>query len=106
MVRRVPGFLLRHRVSVEAYQGASSLGDVYASAQVVRCLWDDSTQQVTTAGGEQVTSTSSYIARPDHKPPLNSRVTLPDGRITKVIKVGRVDGAGLPVPSNTQVFLQ
>lgn len=106
MVKQVPKFLLRHKVTVEAYLGSSSLGDVYASAAVVRCLWDDSVQQVTTAGGEQVTSTSSYIARPDHKPPLNSRVMLPDGRITKVIKVGRVDGAGLPVPSNTQVFLQ
>lgn len=105
-MKQVPGFLLRHRVTVEAYQGASSRGDVYASAVVVRCLWDDSAQQVTTAGGEQVTSTSSYIALPAHKPPLNSRVTLPDGRITRVVKVGRVDGAGLPVPSNTQVFLQ
>lgn len=106
MVRQVPGFLLRHKVTVEAYLGPSSRGDVYASATVARCLWDDSTQQVTTAGGEEVTSTSSYIARPAHKPPLNSRVTLSDGRVTKVIKVGRVDGAGLPIPSNTQVFLQ
>ncbi|MFM9675771.1 hypothetical protein [Streptomyces brasiliscabiei] len=106
MVKQVPKFLLRDRVTVEAYLGSSSRGDVYASAEVVRCLWDDSTQQVTTAGGEQVTSTSSYIARPAHKPPLNSQVTLSDGRVTKVIKVGRVSPAGLPVPSNTQVFLQ
>lgn len=105
-MRQVPKFLLRHRVTVEAYQGPSSIGDVYASGEVVRCLWDESTQQVTTPGGEVVTSTSNYIALPAHQPPLNSRVTLPDGRTTKVIKVGRIDGAGLPVPSNTQVFLQ
>ncbi|MEU6279731.1 hypothetical protein [Streptomyces sp. NPDC047028] len=106
MVRQVPGFLLRHQVTVEAYQGSSSLGDLYDSAETVDCLWDESTQQVTTPGGEQVTSTSSYIARPDHRPPLNSRVTLPDGRVTKIVHVARADGAGLPVPSNTQVFLQ
>lgn len=105
-MRQIPKSLLRHRVTVEAYRGPSSVGDVYASGDVVHCLWDQSTQQVTTPGGEVVTSTSNYIAMPDHQPPLNSRVTLPDGRVTKVIKVARVDGAGLPVPSNTQVFLQ
>ncbi|AQS72347.1 hypothetical protein B1H29_31675 [Streptomyces pactum] len=105
-MRRVPRKVLRHRLTVEPYQGSSSVGDVYRPAEIVRCLLDESTQQVTTPGGENVTSSSSYIAWPDHQPPLNSRVTLPDGRKTKVIKVGRVNAVGLPVPNNTQVFLQ
>ncbi|MFJ6566223.1 hypothetical protein ACIQNU_02295 [Streptomyces sp. NPDC091292] len=106
MVRQVPGFLLRHRVTVEAYLGSSSKGDRYGAPEIVRCLLDERTQQVTTPGGQEVASSSSYITRPGHRPPLNSRVTLPDGRITKAIAVGRVDGGALAVPSNTQVFLQ
>ncbi|MBK3563225.1 MULTISPECIES: hypothetical protein [unclassified Streptomyces] len=102
----MPGFLLRHTVTVEAYLGSSSKGDAYGPREPVRCLLDETTKQVTNPGGQKVSSGSNYITRPDHRPPLNSRVTLPDGRITKVITVARVDGAGLPVPSNTQVFLE
>jgi hypothetical protein len=106
MVRQVPGFLLRHTVTVEPYLGSTSKNDSYGTAEAVRCLFDETTKQVTTPGGQTVTSGSNYITRPDHRPPLNSRVTLPDGRVTKVITVSRVDGGGLPVPSNTQVFLE
>ncbi|WP_432164866.1 hypothetical protein [Streptomyces sp. bgisy031] len=106
MVRQVPAFLLQHEVKVEPYEGSSSKGDVYGPAAVVRCLIDERTQMVTSPGGEQVTSGSSYITRPNHRPPPKSRVTLPDGRITKVITIARADGGNLPVPSNTQVYLQ
>jgi hypothetical protein len=106
VVRQVPGFLLQHRVTVEPYLGSSSKGDRYGPPETVRCLIDEKTQQVTTPGGQEVTSGSSYITRPDHRPPPNSRVTLPDGRRTKVITIARADGGRLPVPSNTQVFLQ
>lgn len=105
-MRQVPGFLLQHQVAVEAYLGSGSKGDLYAAAETVRCLIDEKTQQVTSPGGQVVTSGSSYITRPGHRPPPNSRVTLPDGRITKVITIARADGVNLPVPSNTQVFLQ
>ncbi|MET9138904.1 hypothetical protein [Streptomyces parvulus] len=98
--------LLQHTVRVEAYLGSGSKGDVYASPETVRCLIDEKTQQVTSPGGQTVTSGSSYIARSDHRPPPNSRVTLPDGRVTTVITIARADGGRLPVPSNTQVFLQ
>lgn len=106
MVRQVPGFLLQHTVTVEAYLGSSSKGDLYAAPEAVRCLIDETTRQVTSPGGQIVTSGSSYITRPDHRPPPNSRVTLPDGRPTKVITIARADGGSLPVPSNTQVFLE
>lgn len=105
-MKQVPGFLLQHEVTVEAYLGSSSKGSIYAPPQMVRCLIDEKTQQVTSPGGEIVTSGSSYITRPDHRPPPNSRVTLPDRRVTKVISIARADGGRLPVPSNTQVFLQ
>jgi hypothetical protein len=106
MVRQVPGFLLQYQVRVEPYLGSSSKGGLYGPVETVQCLIDEKTQQVTSPGGEIVTSGSSYITRPDHRPPPNSRVTLPDGRITKVITIARADGGRLPVPSNTQVFLQ
>ncbi|MGI5196580.1 hypothetical protein ACQEVY_23510 [Streptomyces sp. CA-288835] len=103
---KVPGFLLRHTVQVEEYLGSSSTGDVYGPVAPVRCLLDERTQVVISPGGEQVTSSSSYITRIDHSPAPKSRVTLPDGQVTKVITIARPDGGGLPVPSNTQVFLQ
>jgi hypothetical protein len=106
VVRQVPGFLLQHTVSVEAYLGSGSKGDVYGPPETVRCLIDEKTTQVVSPGGQIVTSGSSYITRPDHRPPPNSRVTLPDGRKTTVITIARADGGTLPVPSNTQVFLQ
>lgn len=106
MVKQIPGFLLQHTVTVEAYLGSSSKGDLYAEPEAVRCLIDEKTRQVITPGGQEVTSGSSYITVPDHRPPPNSRVTLPDGRDTKVITIARADGGNLPVPSNTQVFLQ
>ncbi|MFM9602680.1 hypothetical protein [Streptomyces turgidiscabies] len=106
MVRQVPGFLLRHTVTVEPYLGSSSKSDSYGTAEAVRCLLDETTKQVTSPGGQIVTSGSNYITRSTHRPPLNSRVTLPDGRVTTVITVAKVDGNGLPVPANTQVFLQ
>ncbi|MGW3847187.1 hypothetical protein [Streptomyces fagopyri] len=106
MVRQVPGGVLQHEVIVEAYLGSGSKGDVYGARERVRCLIDERTQQVTSPGGQTVTSGSSYITRPDHRPPPNSRVTLPDGRKTTVITIVRADGGRLPVPSNTQVFLQ
>lgn len=106
MVRQVPAKVLQHRVTVEAYLGSSSTGDLYAAAETVSCLIDEKTQQVTSPGGQIVASGSSYITVPAHRPPPNSRVTLPDGRVTTVITIARADGGTLPVPSNTQVFLQ
>ncbi|MGQ4358565.1 hypothetical protein [Streptomyces sp. SAS_272] len=106
MVRQIPAFLLIHMVTVEAYLGSSSKGDLYGPPELVRCLVDEKTQQVTSPGGQEVASGSSYITVPSHRPPPNSRVTLPDGRATTVITIARADGGSLPVPSNTQVFLQ
>ncbi|MEU9921871.1 hypothetical protein AB0H51_11340 [Streptomyces griseoluteus] len=106
MVRQIPGMLLQHQVVVEAYLGSGGKGAVYGPAESVRCLIDERTQQVTAPGGSVVTSGSSYITTPGHRPPPGSRVTLPDGRRTTVITIARADGGRLPVPSNTQVFLQ
>jgi hypothetical protein len=102
----VPGFLLQHTVSVEEYLGSSSKGDLYGPPTPVHCLLDERLQLVVSPGGDKVTSSSSYITRHDHNPPPGTRVTLPDGRRTKVITVARPDGGTLPVPSNTQVYLQ
>ncbi len=103
---KMPGFLLQHTVQVAQYLGSSSKGDLYAAAEPVPCLLDERTQMVTNPAGQTVTSSSSYIAPRSHNPSPKSRVTLPDGRVTTVITVARPDGGALPVPSNTQVFLQ
>ncbi|MGY0023755.1 hypothetical protein ACVHNB_32900 [Streptomyces sp. YJ-C3] len=106
MVRQIPAFVLQHEVTVEQYLGSSSKGDLFGPPAVVRCLIDERTQLVTSPGGDQVTSGSSYLTRPGHRPPPKSRVTLPGGRKTTVITVARPDGGRLPVPSNVQVYLK
>lgn len=103
---RPPRFLWQHKVTVEEYEGSGAYGDVYGPPVEVRCLLSEQTRLVKAADGSDTVSGASYIADLEHRPPLGSRVTLPDGRETTVISVDRPDGGTLPVPSNTQVYLE
>lgn len=101
----VPGFLLRHRVQIEEYIGSNARGDVFGDPVGVRCLLVESTRLVRNKQGEEVTSSTSYIAKPDHDPPEGSKVTTPTGDRRTVVSVKRVTAPGLPTPDNTEVFL-
>ncbi|MFJ8146045.1 hypothetical protein ACIQ6R_13325 [Streptomyces sp. NPDC096048] len=103
---RVPGWLLRHRITIEPYKGDSSTGPVYGPPVEVRAFVDEQTRAVVSAGGEQVTSSSTAYARPGTKAPPLSRVTLPSGRTTKVIAALPRDGGGLPTPDHVEIQLQ
>ncbi|MFP8960034.1 hypothetical protein ACLIYP_05595 [Streptomyces nanhaiensis] len=102
----IPAALWQHEVTVEPFEGSGAYGDVYGAPAVVACLLAEETRLVRAADGTDTVSSASYLAEPDHRPPPGSKVTLPDGRTTKVIRVDRPDGGSLPVPSNTQVFLE
>ncbi len=102
----VPNWLLRHKVQVEEYQGTGAYGDVYGAAVEVRCLVINKPKMVRNGQGEEVMSSSSYIAKPTHLPAMGSRVTMPTGERRTIIAINNVTAPGLPTPDNTEVSLQ
>lgn len=101
----IPGWLLQHTVTIEAYDGAGPDGPTYDAAVSVRCFLDEQTRMVRATDGTQVTSSSTAYCRLDATAPALSRVTLPDGRVTSVIAALRRDGGALPVPSHLEIQL-
>ncbi|NJP70042.1 hypothetical protein [Streptomyces sp. C1-2] len=103
---KIPGWLLRHEITIEPYKGDSSTGPVYGSPARVRAFVDEQTRAVRSPGGEDVTSSSTAYCAPGTKAPPLSRVTLPSGRVTTVIACLPRDGGGLPTPDHTEIQLQ
>jgi len=103
---RIPRWLMRHRITVEPYEGESSTGPLYAAPVIIRCFLDEETRAVRSPGGEQTTSTSTAYADLDIAAPALSRVTLPDGRTTTVIAAKRRDGNGLQTPNHLEIQLE
>lgn len=101
----IPGWLLRHEVTVEAWQGEGPDGPAYDAAVTVQCFLDAATRTVRATDGTQVTSSSTAYCRLDTTAPALSRVTLPDGRTTSVIAALRRDGGAFPVPSHLELQL-
>lgn len=102
----IPGWLLRHTVTVEPYTGDGAYGPVYGAAVEVRGMVDEQTRMVRSPGGEQVVSSSTVYVRLDTTAPPGSRVTLPSGRRTTVINALRRDGSGLPTPDHLELQLE
>ncbi|MFK0124884.1 hypothetical protein ACIQSP_16405 [Streptomyces nigra] len=103
---RIPGWLLRHRITVEEYLGEGSKGPRYGPPQELRCFVDEQTRAVRSPGGEDVTSSSTAYAAPGTRVRPLSRVTLPSGRKTTVIAALDRDGGGLPTPDHVEIQLQ
>ncbi|MFB8241998.1 hypothetical protein ACFC58_36235 [Kitasatospora purpeofusca] len=101
----IPGWLLRHRVSIEPYEGDGAYGPVYGTPGTVRAFVDAKVREVRSPTGEQVVSSSTAYCPPGTAAPPGSRVTLPDGRQTHVIAVYERDGGGLPTPDHTEIQL-
>lgn len=103
---KLPGFWLRHRVTVEPYEGSSANGPIYGAPVSVRCFLEESSELTRTSDGTERVSTARYFARLDTiEAPPQSRVTLPSGRVATVIDVARHDGGGLPTPDHLEVRL-
>ncbi|MFE5681736.1 hypothetical protein [Streptomyces sp. NPDC056512] len=103
---RIPGWLLVHTITVEAYKGESSKGPLYGPPTQVRCFLDEQTRAVRSPGGETVTSTSTAYTAPGVAAPPLSRVTTASGRITTVIQDKRRDGRGLRTPDHMEIQLE
>ncbi|MFI0736414.1 hypothetical protein ACH4S9_46705 [Streptomyces sp. NPDC021225] len=100
----VPRWLLRHRITVEPYLGDSAYGPTYGDpVKDVPALVAEEIKTVRDREGREVTSTAQIIAEPGLNCSAESRITLPDGRITKAISVAHHTAPGLPVPQSTEV---
>ncbi|MGC9536574.1 hypothetical protein [Streptomyces sp. UG1] len=101
---RVPRWLLAHRITIEPYRGDSAYGPTYGDPVAnVPALVAETIKTVRDREGREVTSTAQIIAEPGLDCPAESRITLPDGRITQAISVAHHTAPGLPVPQCTEV---
>ncbi|MFE5912087.1 hypothetical protein ACFQ6B_23800 [Streptomyces wedmorensis] len=105
MLTVLPSVMLGHTVAVEPYLGNSAYGPRFGPAVLVRCFLDEQTRTVRNPAGQEVTSTSTFYARPGLVCPAESRVTLPDGRVTRVIARLDRSGGGMPTPDHVEVQL-
>lgn len=102
----IPGFLLQHEVTVEAWEGEGPYGRKYAAPVTVQCWLEERTHVVVSPSGEQVTSSATFWALPDAVCPAKSRVQLPSGRTTLAITDAPQNPGLLPAPSHLEVHLQ
>jgi hypothetical protein len=102
----LPQWLLRHRITVEAYRGDSAYGPQYEPAEQVRALVTATVKHVRSATGAQVVSTAQVYAAPGLTAPPGSRITLPSGRTTTVISFAEHTAPGLGAPESTEVMCE
>ncbi|WP_151480626.1 hypothetical protein [Streptomyces albicerus] len=106
MGRRLPRRWLQHSVTVEPYEGSSARGPVYGEPVAVLCFLEEKNRMVRAADGNEVVSSARFFCRLDAvTAPPESRVTLPDGRVTTVLVQARHDAGGLPLPQHLEVSL-
>lgn len=90
-------FWFVHQVQAEAYTGSTRFGDSWAAAVPVDCFVDETTHLVVGADAKTVTSSAAvYAALVDRgNLPINSKVTLPSGRVARVIVLEVHDSGSL-----------
>lgn len=100
----VPGWLLRHRITVEPFLGTWG---AWGPAQPgVRCALQE--KIITSAGDAGVLRVSTFTAvmRPDVQCPAGSLITLADGRKGYASAVALHDSGGLPrVPDHLEIAI-
>jgi hypothetical protein len=100
-----------HTIRVEAYSASGAYGDVYAAAvEVEGCVIEHTRRQVKTqtqdaAGGVVISQTTVY-APPNTVAPVDSRITLPSGAVTKVLAASYMDAHGHPLPEHWELALE
>lgn len=107
----IPGFLLRHTIVIEPYEGHSATGPIYGPPVTVRCFNADKRRFIrsktatgSTGSNEVIAATTSYCP-PGTVAPAQSRVTV-NGRVTKVLQFLDHDGGGLPTPDHVELLLE
>lgn len=102
-----PSWLMPHRVSVERYEGDTAYGPTYAAPEGgLRAMVSEKRVQTRSPQGEITLSTAQLICPPGVDWPAGSKVTLPSGRVTRVLSVSPHTAPGLPVPECTEVMCE
>ena len=101
---KIPGWMLRHEVTIEPYLGQSATGPRYGPPVPVRCFVDESRRLVRNEAGEQVVSESTVFCRLGTTAPPKSRVNV-RGREAFVITAKQRDASGLPTPDHLELAL-
>lgn len=102
----IPTQLLRHTVTVEAYEGDGGRGPIYGAPQTVPCYLEHKTRLARTSDGRQVTSTSQVFCDLGPKVTTEARVTLPDGTRPAVLQIAEFDTKGLTSLDHLEIYLQ
>lgn len=100
----IPGWLLRHQVTVEPYLGQAATGPSYGAPVLVPCFIEEKRRKVRNQLGEEVVSAATVYCRPDVDAPPKSRVNV-RGREAFVVTDGLNDGGGLPTPDHRELAL-
>lgn len=101
----LPGFLLRHTVLVQPFEGEGPIGPEYGEQTAVACFVDDKRRMVRDADGSEVVSETTVYMRLGETCPPGSRLVV-NGRTTYAITSSPRDGGGLPVPNHLEVACQ
>lgn len=101
----IPSDLLIHTVTVEPYEGRSSVGPIYGEPFELDCMRQGGNRLVRdTDGNERVSSVTLYAAPGQAAAvPAGSRVTLDNGGVTTVMSSVDHDSGPLGAPDHTEV---
>lgn len=111
---QIPRAWLIHTINVQPYLGQTGDGTPsYGTAFDLPCLVEErrrhirGTNSPNSTGDELWSSATAYADLGYAGTVTNaSLVTLPSGRTTRVLDVGRRDGGNLPVPSHLELILE
>lgn len=95
-------------ITGEAYEGSGAYGDVYAdAAEVTPCVVQAMRRRVRVqtqdAAGEEALSETAVFCPPGTVLPPGSRVTLPDGRVTRVLVASTLNASGHDLPEHVEL---
>ena len=95
----------------EAYSGSGAYGDVFAAAaSITPCVVENTRRRVRSqtqdAAGAEVISETTVFCPPGTVLPPGSRVTLPSGRVTRVIVASELTAAGWDLPEHVELNLE
>lgn len=97
----VPGWLLRHRCTVEPYEDWG----VYGPPRSLTCFINEALASAGPAGSERVAQLT-IVAKPYEQVPAGSLITLADGRKGYAAAMVHHDGGGLPTPDHIEIAMQ
>jgi len=101
----------QHTLSFEPYLGQAGSGDaLYDAAFTLVGFCDSKVRKIRvpmtgTNTGDEVISEATFYTDRGPTVATDSRVTLPDGRVSRVLAVLDRDGGSLPVPSHLEIVI-